>query len=173
KSIKKSLSAGVEYRITLKPDNLDDFKNIYYSTMKRKNADKIYFFDSKYFSRLLSLLGDHVLLVEVLYKGQVIGMGLNFIYGNMIHIHLSGTLEDFHHLAPSVMLRYALVEWGKAQGMELIHEGGGITGSPEDPLYVFKKQFGKNTEFDYYVSYKIWNERIYEELSRNPNNKKS
>lgn len=164
KSIKKALNSGVEYKITLKPDSLDNFKNIYHSTMERKNADKIYYFDSEYFSRLLNLLGEHVLLVEVSYKGQVIGMGLNFVYGNMIHIHLSGTLQEFNYLAPSVMLRYALVEWGKARGVELIHEGGGITGSPDDPLYVFKKQFGKNTEFDYYVSYKIWNKSIYERL---------
>ncbi|MFD1031318.1 GNAT family N-acetyltransferase [Metaplanococcus flavidus] len=164
KSIQKSLKAGVEYKITINPCNLDDFQRMYFETMERKKADEVYFFGEKYFSRLLKYLGDHVLMVEIIHEGEVIGMGLNFIYGKMIHIHLSGTRLDSHHLAPSVMLRYALVKWGKENGMELIHEGGGKSGSPDDPLYVFKKQFGKNTEFNYYVSYKVWNEKIYEML---------
>ncbi|MFD1031907.1 GNAT family N-acetyltransferase [Metaplanococcus flavidus] len=164
KSIRKSLEAGVVYRVTVNPDNLENFQKIYHSTMNRKHADQVYFFDSEYFKKLLHYLGEHVLLVEVEYEGKVIGMGLNFIYGKMIHIHLSGTDENFHHLAPSVMLRYALVEWGKGRGIDLIHEGGGKSSSMDDPLYVFKKQFGKNTDFDYFVGYRIWDEKQYKLL---------
>lgn len=164
KSIQKAIQAGLEYKVTLKPENLDDFQKIYHDTMKRKNAEEVYFFGKEYFSRLLEYLGEHVLLVEVIHKDKVIGMGLNFVYGKMIHIHLSGTCQEFQYLAPSVMLRYALVQWGKNRGIELIHEGGGRSSSLDDPLYVFKKQFGKNTDFNYYVSSKIWDEKRFEAL---------
>ncbi|MGB6409124.1 MAG: GNAT family N-acetyltransferase, partial [Planococcus donghaensis] len=40
----------------------------------------------------------------------------------------------------------------------------GITGRLDDPLYLFKKQFGKNTEFPFYVSNKIWNPKVYDAL---------
>ncbi|MTD30755.1 GNAT family N-acetyltransferase [Planomicrobium sp. YIM 101495] len=164
KSIRKALEAGVVCRVTANPDSLDAFQEMYHETMKRKAADDVYFFDAAYFRNLLHYLGKYVLLVEVEYEGNVIGMGLNFFYGKLIHIHLSGTDAQHHALAPSAMLRYALVEWGKTRGMELIHEGGGTSGSPDDPLYVFKKQFGKHTDFDYFVSHKVWDEEMHELL---------
>lgn len=164
KSIKKALQAGVEYQITKNPSDLTGFKEIYYRTMNRKNADSVYYFDDEYFTELLHKLGKYILLVEVLYEGQVIGMGLNFVYGKMMHIHLSGTLNDFHHLSPAFVMRYALVQWGKENEMELIHEGGGRNESLNDSLYLFKKQFGKNTDFKFFVSHKVWNEEIYQRL---------
>lgn len=166
KSIRKALEAGVEYRVIEKPSSLEEFKRIYYSTMNRKNAASVYYFNDEYFESLLDSFGERILLVEVLYEGQVIGMGLNLLYGKTIHIHLSGTLAEYHHLSASFVMRYALVEWGKAHGVDLIHEGGGVTGKIDDPLYLFKKQFGRNTEFEFYVSRKIWNRKVYNSLSQ-------
>lgn len=164
KSIRKALEAGVEYRVTKNPASLETFKHIYYSTMNRKSAASIYYFDDAYFAELLHSFGKNILLAEVLYEGKVIAMGLNLVYGKTIHIHLSGTLAEYHQLSSSFVMRYALVEWGKEHGMDLIHEGGGVTGELDDPLYLFKKQFGKNTEFKFYVSHKIWNRKVYNML---------
>lgn len=166
KSIRKALAAGVEYRVTVNPPDLEEFKRIYYRTMGRKNAEAVYYFNDDYFEEMLQHLGKNILLVEVLYEGQAIAMGLNMVYDKFIHIHLSGTMEEFHHLSPAFVMRQALVMWGKDNGIELIHEGGGVTGEIDDPLYLLKKQFGKNTEFKYYVSYKIWNQKVYELLCK-------
>lgn len=164
KSIQKALRAGVEYRLIQNPQDLKNFKEIYERTMNRKEADAVYYFDEEYFNQLLRDLGEHIVLVEVLYEGEIIGMSLNFIYGKMIHIHLSGTLFEYRHLAPAFVMRYALALWGKENSIELIHEGGGKGQSLDDPLYLLKKQFGKNTDFQYFVSHKIWNPAIYQRL---------
>lgn len=164
KSIKKALAAGVQFRITKNPTDLSAFKEIYYRTMTRKNAEAIYYFDDDYFTKLLNYLGEYILLVEVLYEEKVIGVGLNFVYGKTMHIHLSGTIEGYHHLSPAFVMRYALVRWGKENGIDLIHEGGGKTKNADDSLYLFKKQFGKNTDFKFFVSERVWNEEIYEKL---------
>ncbi|MBZ5200592.1 peptidoglycan bridge formation glycyltransferase FemA/FemB family protein [Planomicrobium chinense] len=164
KNIRQAQRAGVEFRVTVNPDNVKDFKEIYYSTMRRNHADSYYYFDDDYFTRLIQYFRKHILLVEVMYEGRVIGMGLNFVYGNLIHTHLSGTLENFHHLSPAYILQYALTVWGKENGIWLIHEGGGRTNSLDDSLYVFKKQFGKNTDFKFQIGRKIWNEEIYQIL---------
>lgn len=161
KSIQKALAAGVEYRVHVNPGNLDEFKRLYYLTMKRRDADSVYYFNDDYFNKLLASFGPHLVLVEVLYEEKVIAVGLNLAYGKFVHIHLSGTLEEYHHLSSAFVMRYALVMWGIEHDVELIHEGGGVTGKPDDPLYLFKKQFGKNTEFDYYVSNKIQNQEVY------------
>lgn len=132
--------------------------------MDRNGADEFYYFKDDYFDRLMNLLGEHVLLIEVLYEGQVIGAGLNFVYNNLAHTHLSGTLSEFNRLAPASILYYALVLWGKEHGIDLIHGGGGRTNSPEDNLYLFKKQFGTQTDFQFHIGRKVWNESIYKEL---------
>ena len=49
KNIRRALKAGVSYRITKNPSNLDNFKKIYYSTMDRNKADDFYYFDDDYF----------------------------------------------------------------------------------------------------------------------------
>ena len=166
RNVRKALAAGVEYEITVNPKDLRGFKEIYHSTMKRNDADSIYYFDDEYFSKCQEYFGDHLILCEATYEGKIIGMGLSFAYGDLIHTHLSGTLEDYHHLSPAYILQYAITLWGKENGKTLIHDGGGRTGDAEDSLYLFKKQFGKNTEFDYYVGSKIWNQEVYGQLSR-------
>ena len=64
--------------------------------------------------------------------------------------------------------------WGKENGFDFIHYGGGTSSSREDPLFVFKKKFSQNTEFPFYVGKKIWNMDVYEVLCRDVNiNKQS
>lgn len=164
KNIRNALKSGVTFNVIVNPEDLKSFKDIYYATMKRNKADSIYYFDDQYFSDCLTLLGKNVILVEVCYEGKIIGMGLNFIYDKLIHCHLSGTLEEYHQLSPAYVLQYALALWGKENGYHLIHDGGGRTSDPKDTLFQFKKQFGKNTGFDYFVGHKIWNKEIYREL---------
>ena len=77
---------------------------------------------------------------------------------------MSGTLGAFLHLSPAYVLRYAITLWGKEHGYELIHHGGGRTDSCDDSLYLFKKQFGKNTELEFWVGKKIWNDEAYSVL---------
>ncbi|WP_407946503.1 peptidoglycan bridge formation glycyltransferase FemA/FemB family protein [Planococcus antarcticus] len=165
KKIRKALRDGVTYRITVNPDNLEQFKEIYLKTMERIGADPMYFFNEAYFSNCLKYFGDQLVLVEVLHESRVIGTELHFHTGPILHTHLSGSLDEYSHLNPVYVMTYAIALWAKQQGVELIHSGGGLTTASDDSLYLFKKKFGRNTEFDYYTGYKIWNEEIYQQLA--------
>lgn len=164
KNIRRALKEGVTYRVIENPGNLDAFKDIYYDTMKRKNADDYYFFGDEYFEGLLNAFGDHLVLTEALYEGRTIGMTLTFKYKELLHTHLSGTVEESHRLYPAYIMQYATVRWGKENGYHLLHGGGGLSNSPDDSLYLFKKQFGKQTAFDFHIGRKVWNQGIYEKL---------
>lgn len=166
KSIRKALREGLECRVTRNPDNLDKFQELYYANMERIGADSFYYFDNSYFSRCLDYFGEYIILVEAVYEGQVIGAELHFHYNDLIHTHLSGTLAEFQHLSPVYVMTQAIAEWGKKNGADLVHAGGGTTNDPEDSLYLFKKKFGQNTEFDFHIGQKVWNEAIYSELCR-------
>ena len=62
------------------------------------------------------------------------------------------------------LLEAAVAEWGKEHGYRYIHHGGGRSSDPEDNLFKYKKKFGKNTEFDFYIGKKIWNDEAYQLL---------
>lgn len=164
KNIRQAINKGISYKITKGPDNLDTFREIYYSTMDRNHATDYYYFPEQYFDDILKFFKENIILVEAIFEGKTIASGLYFIYNKIIHIHLSGTLSEYLYLSPAYVLRYAVTLWGKQNGYELIHHGGGRSNSEEDSLYKFKKQFAKNTEFDFYIGKKIWNEEIYKKL---------
>lgn len=164
KNIRQALKAGVEYKVTLNPASLDAFKEIYNATMERNHADSFYYFEDAYFKKVMELFGENLLLVEARFEGKVIGAGLNFVYGNLAHTHLSGTLSEYNHLSPASVIYHALAEWGKENGVDVIHAGGGRTNSPDDKLYLFKKQFGKESDCHFYIGKKIWNPLVYEAL---------
>ncbi|WP_148630482.1 GNAT family N-acetyltransferase [Bacillus sp. E214] len=164
KNIRKALNNKVTFEVLEKPSDIGEFKQIYYSTMDRNNATNYYYFDDSYFDNILSYFKDNIIIVKAIYDDKTIAQGLYFVYEKYIHIHLSGTLSEYLYLSPAYILRYAVTLWGKENGFETIHHGGGRTNSSDDGLYKFKKGFAKNTEFDFYIGKKVWNEEIYKKL---------
>ena len=166
KNIRQAIKKGIIYKVTRNPKDLSVFKKVYYSTMDRNHANDYYYFDDNYFNNILKYFNDNIILVEAIYEEKTIACGLYFIYNKIIHIHLSGTLNEYLYLSPAYMLRYGVTLWGKENGYELIHHGGGRTNAEDDTLFKFKKQFAKNTEFNFFVGKKIWNQDIYDKLCK-------
>lgn len=164
KHIRQAINKGISWRVTEKPENIDKFKEIYYSTMDRNHAQEYYYFDDTYFHRCLETLRENIIFVEAIYEEKTIAAGFYFVCNGVIHIHLSGTLSEYLYLSPAYVLRYAIARWGVEHGCRLIHHGGGRSNSPEDTLYLFKKQFAKNSELEFWVGKKVWNAEVYHYL---------
>lgn len=169
KTVRRVLNSGVTYRITEAPDNLEEFKRVYYLNMERKDASDFYFFDDQYFSDILKYYKENVILVEAVYENKVVAAGLYFISNKIIHAHLSGTDTEYLELSPAYVLKYATVIWAKERGYRFIHYGGGLSNSEEDSLYKFKRKFAQNTDFDFYIGKRIWNQEIYNKLCESKN----
>ncbi|XKE93924.1 GNAT family N-acetyltransferase [Metaplanococcus flavidus] len=164
--IRKALKQGVEYQVYVNPESLDKFRELYLQTMERNKADDYYYFDEDYFNQCLNLLGPQLVIVEVSWKGTVIAMSLNFVSDGVLHVHLTGSLEEYHGLYAPNILQYALLRWGLENNIRLIHHGGGRTNDPDDKLYLYKKKYGRAQELEFHVGRKIWNSEIYEQLCR-------
>ena len=132
--------------------------------MERKNATEYYFFDDEYFNNIIKYYKDNIILVESIYENKVIAAGLYFTYKDVIHVHLSGTDTEYLSLSPAYILKYATAIWGKEHGYKVIHYGGGLSNSETDSLYVFKRKFANQTDFDFYIGKKIWNKDVYDKL---------
>lgn len=154
----------IRYEIDEHPESLSDFYEIYYSTMDRDHADGYYYFGERYFNRILETFPENVITCRVFYRDAVIAMGVYFRYKKLLHAHLSGTLTEYLKYSPAYILKYALALYGHDHGYEVIHYGGGTSASPDNGLYKFKKDFGKNTDFDFYIGKKVWNREVYDRL---------
>src|SRR5699024_5842406 len=99
KNVRRSLREGVSYEIIENPDSIDEFLEIYYSTMDRNEADDYYYFGEEYFKKCLELFPENILIVKALYEEKTIAMGFYFIYDKYIHTHLSGTLSEYLNLS--------------------------------------------------------------------------
>ena len=166
KKIRKLLNDGLTYRVIRGPESIEPFREIYYSTMKRDNAEAYYYFDKTYFDTMVSLLREELLYTEVLYEDQVIAANLCFVSDGNLYIHLSGTRSEYLHLSPAYILRYAVALWGKENGCRVVFHGGGTSNDEQDSLFLFKKQFGKNTEFLFYTGKRVWNQPVYDALCK-------
>ncbi len=165
KDIRKILSDPlIRYETEEAPDRLDDFLEIYYSTMDRDAADDYYYFGRDYFQKILDSFPENVVTCRVFYGEKTIAMGVYFRYKGLLHAHLSGTLTEYLSHSPAYILKYAMALYGHEKGYQYIHYGGGTSSSPDNSLYQFKKNFGKNTEFDFYIGKKIWDEAAYHRL---------
>lgn len=164
REIKQAEKKEIKVHIIEKPENLEKFKKLYYETMKRNDASEYYYFDESYFDKVIFNLKDYILLIELEYESEIIASEIYLIKGKILHAHLLGSCSKMLELNAGSLIEATAAKWGKENNFYYIHHGGGRTSDPEDSLFKYKKKFGKNTEFDFYIGKKIWNENIYKKL---------
>ncbi|MDN7226424.1 GNAT family N-acetyltransferase [Planococcus sp. N064] len=163
KVIFDALEKGVDYRIAAGPYNPRYFKDVFFSIAEYKKEINYKLFNKDYFSSCFEISRKNTIIVEAIYEGSTIGISVNLLFNNILQPQISATQHGFNHLSPKHILQYGLANWGKQNGVGIIHNGGGNTIGEEDDLYLFKKQFG-SLSFKYFVGKKVWNKEIYAKL---------
>lgn len=159
--IRKAKNNGLHV-ITDKGDRIEDFIRIYNLTMDKNKADEYYYFQKNYFDDLCQNLKDNMIIFYVLYDEMVISAAIFFYNEQFIHYHLSGSLQEYKHLAPTNLLLYEVARWACMHKIEMFHLGGGI--KAEDSLFSFKKQFNRNGKLDFYIGRYIFIQDKFEAL---------
>lgn len=164
KEIRKAEKNGVTVKTILGPQDLSAFKKLYEETMDRNEAEDYYYFPDSYYEYILKYLNKSVLEIQLIYEDEIIASEMYFIEGDIMHAHLLGSNQKMLDLNAGALLEATAARWGHEHGYRYIHHGGGRTSAEDDSLYTYKKKYGKNTEFDFYVGKKIWNKEKYDEL---------
>ena len=164
KEIRKATHAGVTCVTIPHPDNLTAFRRLYEDTMDRNNAAAMYYFPDEYYQLLTTELRSAVLEIQAFHEGRTIASEIYFIQGDIMHAHLLGSDDSLLKLNGGALIEATAAEWGKKNGYRYIHHGGGRTSAPDDPLFLYKKKFGKNTEFDFTIGKRVWNKEVYLKL---------
>lgn len=161
--IRKAEKNGIVIKHCKNLDMFDCFMRIYNGTMDKDHAEEYYYFKEKFYESIHNDLHDHYEMFYADLDGKIIAMSI-ILYGNgQMHYHLSGSLSEYRHLAPTNLLLYKAALWGSEQGFNTFHLGGGV-GSGEDNLYKFKAAFNRNSNYQFSIGKMIFDEKKYREL---------
>lgn len=115
------------------------FKNMYYQTMTRNQANEFYYFDESYFEKLFRISG--VTLIGTQLDDVYASAGYFMCGGELAHYHLSANNNELSKENGNYLLLDAAFDHAKELGCKYMMLGGGRTSSPDDNLFRFKSKF--------------------------------
>lgn len=158
--IRKAQKSGVKIFWGRNAELYKEFIHLYNNTMNEDHAKEYYYFGEDFYRSILNDLKHNALLFYAVYQSMIIAMSIVLFANQKMHYHLSASNKDYQHLAPTNLLLFEAACWGSENGFKTFHLGGGL-GSQEDSLYKFKKVFNRNSDNNFTVGKKIFDESAY------------
>lgn len=159
KDLKKT--DGLQIIIEQDGNHLDEFLDIYYSTMDRNNAEDEYYFKRDFYEKL-NTMKDNIVYFHVLLDGKVISTELVIMDNNNMYSYLGGTNSDYYSYHPNHFIKYEIIKWGNEHHYKNFVLGGGY--GVDDGIYLFKKGFAPDGIYQFYTGKKVFNEEVYNRL---------
>ena len=162
--IRKAQKNGVVIYQGRDPEIYEIFREIYNKTMDKDHADPYYYFAPEFYKSILYDLPYNAQVFYAVYEGKIIAASIMLTCNGRMNYHLSGSLREYAHLAPTNLLLYEAALWGYAQGCRTLYLGGGV-GSGEDSLFKFKKAFYRGSDLPrFHIGKKIFDSNAYASL---------
>lgn len=134
--IRKAEKNGLVAEVASAPGAVDAFYPILASNMKRLGSPV---HSLTWFRALESAYGDRMIVGLVRSEHQVVGAGIVLLNGKRASIPWASTLVEYNHLAPNMLLYWALLSHVTDHGYRLFDFGRSTFG---EGTYRFKKQWG-------------------------------
>ena len=162
--IRKAQKSGIKIYNGRFPRIYNVFREIYNSTMDKDHAEAYYYFNEQFYESVLNDLSQNAQVFYADLDGKVIAASIMLATNGRMNYHLSGTLKDYNHLAPTNLLLYESALWGCSNNCHTLYLGGGV-GSGEDTLFKFKRSFYRGDDlYRFYIGKKIFTYEKYENL---------
>lgn len=161
--IRKAIKENVEIHNTTESWIIDEFMEIYNSTMDRDDASDYYYFERDYYESMISNMKGNYEFFYAVKDEKIIAVSIIIFANGRMHYHLSASRREYQKFAPTNLLLWEACKYGIANGYKSFHLGGGV-GSKEDGLYKFKKSFNKNENTTYCIGKAIFDQEKYDKL---------
>ena len=142
---------------------VENFYNIYTSTMTRRKADTELFYSLAYFKEYIHNNPNNCAVALVYLEDKPISTELLLLSDDEVFSYLGGTLSDYFNTRPNDFLKVNVLNWARKTNFKYYILGGGRTDN--DQLYQYKKSFfPKDEDVIFYTGRKIVNHEVYNEL---------
>lgn len=167
--VRKAQKSGVKIHRGQFPDIYKTFRKIYNLTMDSDNAKPYYYFAEEFYDSICNDLPEEAQVFWAEYEGNIIAASIMLSVNGKMNYHLSGSLREYQHMAPTNLLLYKAALWGCRNGCRSLHLGGGV-GSKEDSLFKFKSSFNRSKRLQFAIGKKVFLPDVYQELTtmKNP-----
>lgn len=166
KNVNKATRLGVQVHYapggSVAAPDLKAFAGIYRATMDRNQAEERYYYDALYFTAIAAALPTNTLFFFATFEGALISCELVLHNRSSGYSFLGGTLADFYHLSPNVLLKHEIILALKAMGLDGFCLGGGSARG--DGIFRYKSGFDKNGICDFFIGKRIHHQDIYDQL---------
>jgi len=163
-TIKKGVKTGLKFIVDKEFEFLNEFVEIYTSTMYKVDADPYFYFNNNYFNFFKANI-ENSFLGLVTFDDKIISGAIFFFSKQYGHYHLSGSRSDYLYTCPNNFLLYEAVKELKALGISKFHLGGGINSDEQNSLYQFKRKFSNN-KYDFYIGKAVFYQEVYENICK-------
>lgn len=161
--IRKAEKSGVVITQDMTMSRFDEFIRIYIDNMRQLGASSLYFFSEDYFAGLRELLKTDGMLYFADGTSGCLGAAA-FLHNNTwAHYFLSSATPEGKKLAAGNALLHAGIIACRQRGCATMHLGGGLTGTEDDALLVFKRNFS-SMRVPYYIGKRIHLDGVYQRI---------
>lgn len=170
--IRKAEKSGCTFLVDDDFNHLPEFISLYDQTMNKLSASSFYYFSNTYYDRFKCGIHDSFLGCVANPEGKIISAAIFMYSGALGHYHLSGSDKSQLSRSPNNLMLWGAACELQRRGVKLFHLGGGTNSDEDNPLFLFKHRFSKETR-QFYLGELVFNQTIYNELctdweERNP-----
>ena len=163
--LKRVEKANVKIDVYDTTEMFSHFENLYLATISRINADSYYYFNEEYFSDLSGFMAENGWLMGATLDGEWVGTAIFLKGKSALHYHLSATNPDYRIPGITNALLFKGMQLGIANGLNVLHLGGGNSSDPDDSLLRFAQKMG-DTSNKFFIGKRIHNNTIYYQLRK-------
>ncbi len=154
KNVRKAERSGLRVIADQSGEKLEEFLEIYYATMKRREAGSGFYFPKEFFASICSELPGQFIFFHVLHENKVISTELVLCSQRTMYSFLGGTNSDMFSMRPNDLLKHEANRWGQKNGMHNFVLGGGY--GYEDGIYKYKLAFAPKGSVPFQVGYHVF-----------------
>ena len=142
---------------------IEEFYDIYISTMDRHAASDSFYHSIDYFINFTSNNPDHCALAIVYKENIAISTELVLLSNDTMYSFLGGTHAQYFKLRPNDYLKINMLNWAREKGLKYYIIGGGLQDG--DGLYQYKKKFfPEDPDVNFFTGRKIIDKEVYDQL---------
>lgn len=162
KNVNRANRSGVTVRKDSSAYGLNQFLEVYDSTMNRRAASEEYRFEFDCFSQLYRSLSGKFEIFNAYFAGRVVSSELVLVSNEYVYSFLGGTIAEYFGVRPNDLLKYEIIRWSKDIGKRYYVLGGGY--EPDDGIFRYKLGFAPGHAVRFRVANRIWDEDRYRAL---------
>ena len=163
KNVKKAQRSGVSIEVDMVGSEIESFLGLYRSTMDRRSAESLYYFERAFFDAIHRDLAGSFAYFHAIHDSKIISTELVLISAENVYSFLGGTDSAAFDLRPNDLLKYEIIRWSRDQGKKRFVIGGGR--EPEDGIFKYKLSFAPRGAVPFFTGQRVLNEELYRTLT--------